>query len=296
MRAILRKNRKKLRNYEGYDGGMPRKSVALALSTHPGPSVAVSIVTLGLGLAVGLDPLRLALLGLSMLAGQLSIGLSNDWLDADRDRAVGRLDKPISRGDISVGTVRAAAWITCAIAFALAAPLGWAAETALLLIVGTGWAYNLGLKKTAFSVVPYVLSFGALPAFATLSRPEPAATAPWSLAVGGLLGAAAHFANTLPDLDDDRATGVNGLPHRLGRRASSVLTYVLLLGASVTEVFGAGGFGFVPGDAGLAANILITIFGVPMALRATRLHFRLIILAALIDVVVLVFAGSRLLG
>ncbi len=296
MRAILRKNRKKLRNFQRYDVGMARKPVVLALSAHPGPSVAVSIVTLGLGFAVGLDPLRLTLLGASMLAGQFSIGLSNDWIDADRDRAVGRRDKPISRGDVSVAAVRTAAWISLAVAVALAAPLGWAAEAALLWIVGTGWAYNVGLKKTAFSIVPYVLSFGALPAFATLSRPVPAAPALWSLLAGGLLGAAAHFANTLPDLDDDRTTGVNGLPHRLGRRVSSVLTYVLLLAASVTEVIGAGGFGFVPADVGLGASILITVVGISIAKRPTRLHFRMIIAAALIDVAVLVFAGSRLLG
>ena len=275
---------------------MPRKLGALVGSTHPGPSIAVTIVTIGLGIAVGLDPWRLILLTFAMLAGQFSIGLSNDWIDAERDRAVGRTDKPISRGDVSVATVRASAWIAAAVSFLLAIPLGWAAELALLLIVGTGWAYNAGLKKTAFSIVPYILSFGALPAFATLARPVPVAPAGWSLAVGGLLGAAAHFANTLPDLDDDRTTGVNGLPHRLGRRASSTLTYVLLLAGSITEVIGAGGFGFVPADVGLGASILIAVAGISLARRPTRLHFRMIIAAALIDAAVLVFAGARLLA
>lgn len=275
---------------------MPRKAVALALSTHPGPSLAVTVIMIGLGFGVGLDPVRLVLIGISMLAGQFSIGLSNDWLDAERDRAVGRQDKQITRGIIGVGAVRASAWICAAVSILAAVPLGWLAAAALIVIVGTGWSYNVGLKKTAFSIVPYILSFGTLPAFATLALPVPVAPAPWSLVVGGLLGAAGHFANTLPDLDDDRATGVVGLPHRIGRRASSIATYALLLVASGIEFAGCGGLGFLPADLGLGAGIVIAVIGISLARRPTRWHFRLIILAALLDVAVLVFAGSRLLA
>ncbi|HEY4269920.1 MAG TPA: UbiA family prenyltransferase [Galbitalea sp.] len=275
---------------------MPRKPLALLASTHPGPSIVVTIVEVGLGIAVGLDATRVVLLGFAMLAGQFSVGLSNDWLDAERDNAVGRTDKPITRGWISVGTVRTAAWVSLGISTLAVIPLGWLALVGLVFITGTAWAYNLGLKKTAFSIVPYVLSFGSLPALATLSLPDPAAPSAWSVAVGGLLGAAAHFANTLPDLDDDRTTGVNGLPHRLGRRLSSNLTYVLLLVAAVLEVVGAGGFGFVPADIGLGASIVIAVIGISMATQRTRWHFRFILLAAIIDVAVLLYAGSRLLA
>lgn len=275
---------------------MPSKAAALARSTHPGPSVAVTIITVGLGFGAGLDAPRLAFLGFSMLFGQLSVGLSNDWIDADRDAAVGRKDKPIALGLISAAAVRNAAWICVILMIALAIPLGWLAALVLFVAVGAAWSYNAWLKKTVLSIVPYVIGFGALPAIATLARPVPAAPAPWALGVGALLGAAAHFANTLPDLDDDAATGVVGLPQRLGRRASSALTYVVLLGASVLEFFGTGGLGFLPGELGLLASVVIAIIGGAMILRPTRWHFRLIILAAMIDVVVLIFAGSHILA
>ena len=63
-------------------------------------------------------------------------------------------------------------------------------------------------------------------------------TAPWWLvAAGGALGAAAHLANVAPDIEDDLATGVRGLPHRLGPVPSAItcavlaiLCFVLLLG------------------------------------------------------------------
>lgn len=277
-------------------GNAPPKIVALARSTHPGPSIAVTVITVLLGFGAGLDAVRLVFLGLAMLAGQLSVGLSNDWLDAERDRAVGRSDKPVALGWISVRAVRAAAWACAAAMAVLALPLGWPALTTIVVAIALAWVYNAGLKKTVFSIVPYILSFGALPAIATLSRATPEAPATWALGVGGLLGAAAHFANTLPDLDDDAATGVTGLPQRLGCRWSSALTYVVLLAASVLEFFGTGGIGFVPADIGLGFSIVIAIVGLSIILRPTRWHFRFIILAALVDVVVLVFAGSRILA
>jgi 4-hydroxybenzoate polyprenyltransferase len=265
-------------------------------SSHPGPSIAVTVITVGLGISSGLDPFRIVALGLAMLAGQLSVGLSNDWIDAERDRAVARADKPIALGEIGASTVRNAA-LACALAMVvLAIALGWQAELVLIVAVGAAWAYNAWLKKSVFSIVAYMIGFGALPAIATLSRAAPAAPSTWALGVGALLGAAAHFANTLPDLDDDRATGVAGLPQRLGRRLSSALTYLVLLAASVLEFLGTGGFGFVPGELGLAASIAIAVIGGAMILRPTRWHFRLVIIAAMIDVVVLIFSGSRILA
>jgi 4-hydroxybenzoate polyprenyltransferase len=165
-----------------------------------------------------------------------------------------------------------------------------------LVAIGAAWIYNLGLKKSVFSIVGFLVGFGVLPAIATLARPVPAAPALWATGVAALLGAAGHFANTLPDLDDDAATGVRGLPQVLGRRWSSALTYLILLAASILEFFGTGGFAFIPADIGLGAAIVITAVGGAMILRPTRWHFRSIILAALIDVVVLVFAGSRILS
>ncbi len=275
---------------------MPRMAAALARSSHPGPSVAVTVITVGLGFGAGLDAARLVFLGLSMLAGQLSVGLSNDWIDAERDAAVERKDKPIALGLVSAATVRTAAFVCAGLMIVLAIPLGWPAALALVLAVAAAWAYNAWLKKTVFSIVPYLIGFGALPAIATLARPVPAAPALWALGVGALLGAAAHFANTLPDLDDDAVTGVVGLPQRLGRGVSSALTYAILLGASILEFFGTGGLGFLPGELGLLAAIVIAVIGGAMIRRPTRWHFRLIILAALLDVVVLIFAGHRILA
>lgn len=275
---------------------MAKKVVLLVRSSHPGPSVAVTLIMVGLGFGAGLDAWRIVVLGFAMLFGELSVGLSNDWIDAARDAAVGRKDKPVALGLISPALVRNTAFVCAAISLTLIVWLGWAATLAFIGAIGAAWAYNAGLKRTVFSVLAYAVGFGLLPAVATLARAHPEAPAFWALIVGALLGIAAHFANTLPDLDDDAATGVSGLPHRLGRRWSSALTYLVLLVASGLEFWGTGGLPFIPGDIGLALAVVIAIIGASILNRPTRWHFRLIILASLVDVIVLIFAGRHILG
>lgn len=273
---------------------MPNAAVSLARSTHPGPAIAVTVVATVLGIGVGLEPWRVVVLALAVAANQASVGLSNDWIDAARDTAVGRLDKPVARGWISARAVRTAAFVTAGLSIALTLPLGLAATAAHAVFIVSAWAYNAGLKKTPLSVLPYIVSFGILPAVVTLSRAEPVVAAPWALVIGALLGIAAHFANVLPDLADDAATGVRGLPHRLGRRTVAVCSYLVLAAAALVGYLGAGTT--APGLAALVANAVIAVIGIVIAVRPTRWHFRLIIVAALIDVLVLALAGDRLLG
>lgn len=277
---------------------MPNKAVALALSTHPGPAAAVTVIAIVLGVGSGLEPWRIVLLGLAVAANQASVGLSNDWIDAERDRAVGRTDKPVAQGWIDVRRVRTAAFSTAALAVLLTLPLGWPATVAHTIFIASAWAYNAGLKSTPFSVLPYLLSFGLLPEIVTLSRAEPANAAPWAIGLGALLGIAAHFANVLPDLDDDRVTGVRGLPHRLGRRFSGITIWGVLAAAAVLAFVGPGGAPTAAHWAGLLLTVAISSGGTVLVLTRppSRLLFRLIIAAALIDVVLLTMAGDRLLA
>lgn len=273
---------------------------ALIRSTHPGPGFAVTVVAVLLGIAVGLEPWRVVVLGLALLFDQASVGLSNDWIDADRDRAVGRTDKPVALGQIHSSTVRNAAFVFAAAALLITLPLGPAATVVHAVTLASAWAYNAGLKNSRLSVLPYALSFGLLPAIASLARPVPALPAWWVYAAGALLGIAAHFANVLPDLDDDRRTGIRGLPHRLGLRRSIVITWVaLLLAAGAVTVGVATNAEGIPLFAviGLLISLTISIVGLVIALRqgVGRWLFRLVIVAALVDVAMLVLAGSRML-
>lgn len=272
--------------------------VLLFLSSHPGPSIAVAAICVVLGISAHLEIWRVAVIGLGVLLGQFSVGLSNDWIDAERDRRTGRLDKPVARGEIGARTVRNAAVTTGLAGLAITLLVGLPATGAHALFIVAGWSYNLGLKNSPASVVPYVVGFGVLPAVVTLALRAPALPAWWAVCAGATLGIAAHFANALPDIADDRATGIVGLPHILGARWSSLTTFAALAAASAFVVFGPGvALGVIQWvAAGLSA--VIVAFGVTLALTRPpgRLLFQLVILAALVAVASLVVAGMHLTG
>lgn len=270
---------------------------ALALSTHPGPAIAVTLVAVLLAISAGLPAWRVAVLGLAFLLNQASVGLSNDWLDASRDRAVGRTDKPVAAGLIAASTVRNVAVCCAVVAVALTVPLGWLATLAHAIFIVSAWSYNAGLKATAVSVLPYIVSFGLLPLVVTLARQPAGPAAFWALGLGAMLGVAAHFTNVLPDLADDERTGIRGLPHRLGRTGSGLVTCGALAIAALLAFFGPSGAVTVVQWLGLVLTLLLTAcIAVVLRQPPRRLLFQLIIAAALVNVVLLLFSGARLLG
>ncbi len=214
---------------------------ALAAACHPAPSVAVTGLAVLLALSAGASAGTAALVGLAVLVGQLSIGWANDWLDADRDRAAGRADKPVAARRIGRRSVRAAALVALVAVVPTSLALGSAAAAAHVVAVASAWSYDLRLKSTVWSWVPFALSFGLLPDVVTLALPARQAAPWWLVGAGALLGVGAHLVNVLPDLEDDRATGVRGLPHRLGRQLSAVSAAVLLVAATALTVVGPSG-------------------------------------------------------
>jgi 4-hydroxybenzoate polyprenyltransferase len=270
--------------------------VALLRASHPAPGLAVTGFSALLAASAGTGTTTGILLVAAVLAGQLSIGWSNDRIDVARDRAVGRPDKPLAAGALDLRTVdRAlAAAVLCCVGLSLA--LGWRAGLTHLGAVACGWLYNAGLKSTPFSWLPYAVAFAALPAVATLALPTPAAPAAWVLAAGALLGAAAHLANVVPDLADDDRTGVRGLPHRLGARGSLGLAAGLLLAASVVVALGPRRPPLLASWIGLGADAVLVLVALPAAVRnpMSRLPFQGIMGVAGIDLALLLVTGRHL--
>jgi len=118
---------------------------ALALACHPLPTVAVTAISAGLAALAGLGLERGLLLVTAILAGQLSIGWSNDSIDAARDLATQRSDKPVASGAVSPRTVGVAAVLALAVCVIASLALGWAAGLTSIVVAASGWAYNLGL-------------------------------------------------------------------------------------------------------------------------------------------------------
>jgi 4-hydroxybenzoate polyprenyltransferase len=279
-------------------GGRPgpvRTATALARATHLEPALAVTVVAVLLAVAADVSPGRTVLVGAAVLAGQASIGWCNDWLDADRDRAVGRRDKPVVQGAVSPGMLRTAALVAVAAAAVLSLLLGALPGLLLLVLVASGWAYDAGLKRTAVSPLPYLTGFGALPAGVVAAAPGAPGAPWWLVAAGAALGGAAHVANVAPDVADDLATGVRGLPHRVGPVPAAVAGAVLLGTATLLLVLGPAG---PPGVLGWAACALAAPAAVLAALagspRARRAAFPAVLLLTVLDVLLLLAGGAAL--
>jgi 4-hydroxybenzoate polyprenyltransferase len=258
---------------------------ALVRAAHAGPTLAVTVLTAALALAGDLGPGRSALVTAAVLTGQLSIGWSNDLVDSERDRQVRRGDKPLATGEVSARTVQVACAAALVATVALSLACGLPAGLVQLLLVAAGWAYNLGLKSTASSWAPYAVAFGGLPVFVTLAEPGAGLPAAWVPLAGAMLGVGAHLVNALPDLADDEATGVRGLPHRLGARWSPRVAVVVLVAASVLIAVGAGP---VTSAVSVAGLVLVAALAVAALVGGGRTPFRAALGIALVDVVLLV--------
>jgi 4-hydroxybenzoate polyprenyltransferase len=209
--------------------------MGLIKATHFGPTVLVVTISFFLSLTqfpwVGAVEVAVAI-----LAGQCVVGWTNDLLDSKLDRAANRNKKPMVAGSVDEFTLKQ--WIAIALGSALflslIGPLGIKGTFLHFLGLLSATAYNFGLKKTIFSVVPYIVSFGAMPWAIYLANGN---TPPAWIYLGFIcFSSAFHFLNVVKDLEVDISQGVRGLPQRLGRNASITIAGPLIISGFIVCV------------------------------------------------------------
>ena len=216
-------------------GAAVRRFLRALRIVHPFPTLlnvaatgALAFVAAGGAPPPGL----LARLLLVMLLAQCAIGVTNDCCDRDLDAAT-KPWKPIPAGLVRPATAGAQAVALAAAACALAATLGAGGLALAALGLSCGLAYDLWLKRTPFSAVPFMVAIPTLPlwVWTVLGEWRPALW--WLLPLGAPIGLALHLANTLPDIDADASQGVRGLAHRLGAARSMAAGWAAFGGALV---------------------------------------------------------------
>ncbi len=217
-------------------------ALSLVLAAHP---LYTSTVTLGVTAAAALTGRSTAEVGLvaaTVLTGQLTAGWLNDVVDRDRDREVGRLDKPVALGWIDPGTVTFSLAVAVLVLVPLSVANGTYAGLAYLGAVLAAWLADSGVKRTVLSWVPLAVSFGLLPAFLSYGGPGGGlhgGPPTWAMTVlAALLGIGIHFLRALPHLVQDNATGVRHLPLRVALRIGA--PRLLWLAVACTALVGAG--------------------------------------------------------
>lgn len=228
---------------------------------HLPPTLAVTAISAALGailLGQAAQPIgdRWAATVASVLGSQIFTGAINDLVDRTRDASAGRLDKPLVAGQLSPD---GAVWVASAglaLQVVASVPLGFLPLALGLAATGSALAYNLGVSRTPFSFVPYLVSFGLLPLWiaAGVGAPlERVAAAPLLVAP---FAAAAHLANAVRDFDADATLGSRDLAQVLGRRPAFLLAWgvAMMVGAGV-------GLGFVASGDATAAPMLLGLGG-----------------------------------
>ena len=200
--------------------------MGLLKAAHFGPTVLVVGITFVLALTQ-FSISDAAFIALAFLLGQLVVGWTNDLVDFPRDKAAERFNKPLVAGTITESTLKicVAIALVSALIVSLLSPLGISGSAIHFLALLSATAYNVKLKSTVLSVVPYVFSFGALPwAMYLAAGTQP----PTWIVLGFILFASAfHFLNVLKDMESDIAQQVMGLPQVIGRKKSIVTATIL---------------------------------------------------------------------
>lgn len=209
------------------------RTIVAARVIHPFPTLANVVATALFALVAARgwpDGGRLARLLVAMLCIQSAIGAANDAADVELDRAA-KPYKPIVAGALS----RRSAWLVAAAAAALAC------VTALSLGVGSwalamaglacGLAYDLGLKRTAWSVATYIVALPLLPLWVWTALGRFSSALLWAYPLGALLGVSLYLGNTAPDVAADARAGIYGAAHRLGERGAVLGSRLALVAA-----------------------------------------------------------------
>jgi 4-hydroxybenzoate polyprenyltransferase len=205
-------------------------------AAHFGPTVIVTTASFLLSLSQYsiIDSLRVAI---AIFAGQLVVGWSNDFIDAPLDIAAHRTKKPIVSKEINPEQLKKSILVAllAALLLSLFSPLGLTGTLIHFLGILSATFYNFKLKPTILSPIPYIVSFGALPWAIYL----PAGNHPplWLYLDFMLIAVAFHFFNVLKDFQWDINQGVLGLPQRLGRNASLVISISLVISAIFVLIY-----------------------------------------------------------
>jgi len=209
--------------------------VGYARATHFGPTLLVC--TAAFFLAFSQFSVRDSLeITLAIFCGQCTVGWSNDLIDQESDRLANRTNKPLVALKIFPNTLRTLIFTSLALAFlfSILGPLGIIGTTIHLLGIGSAMAYNLGLKRTIFSFVPYLISFGAMPW--AIYKGNDKSPPFWLYSAFAFFTIAFHFLNVIKDMDSDREQSIFGLPQRLGTKKSAVIAGALFLCGTIDVV------------------------------------------------------------
>ena len=172
----------------------------------------------------------------AMFGGQLAVGAVNELVDAELD-AVAKPEKPIPAGLVSWR----GAWVVTIGGLLLMAMLSlrFDLEAFVLLAIanGSGIAYSLWFKRTIWAWVPYLVSLPLIPIWVWAALDEIISGLFAIYPIGAAAVIAVQIAQSLPDIEGDRRTGVRTLAVAIGpEHAHHIAWGAMLLASALAAV------------------------------------------------------------
>jgi len=203
-----------------------RSLPALIRLAHPLPTALNGGVAAGLTLAAGGRSDQALLAAITMLGVHTSIGALNDLLDRGTDR--GRDEKPLTTGEVSERTARTVIATGAAIGLGAASLLGALSLQIAALGATLGYLYDVGIKRTWASFLPFAFGVALIPLFAwSAAGREPTLHILLLSAAAIPGGSALALQNALADFSLDVAAGMRSVVVRIGERNARVAAALL---------------------------------------------------------------------
>ena len=212
--------------------GMDRWLLRLRI-IHPFPTALNTLATVVLAFVAsrGQPPagtvVRMAVV---MLLIQSAIGATNDYRDRLLD-ARSKPWKPLAAGVLVPVTALRIGIAAAVLAALLATTLGLPGWLLAMAGLGLGLVYNVWLKRTPLSALPYLVAIPLVPVWVWTTLGAGVGAVLWLIPLGALAGLGLHLVNALADFDADNAGGAYGLAHLLGRQRALVLAWASMVAA-----------------------------------------------------------------
>jgi 4-hydroxybenzoate polyprenyltransferase len=231
---------------------------------HAVPIIVVMVATAAFAVVAaggwpGTGPMA-RLLG-AMLGGQLAIGAVNELVDAGID-AISKPGKPIPAGLVSRRGALTVAIGGLLLMTVLSLGFGVLSFLACALGTGSGIAYSLWFKRTIWSWIPYLVALPLLPIWVWISLDtiDPGLFAIYPIGAAAVI--AVQIAQSLPDIEADRRTGVRTLAVALGPWRARAACWGAMLAAAVLATSLAPALTDHPGYVWAAATLAVSLIGV----------------------------------
>ena len=209
---------------------MSTKLTGYMTIVHPLPSVAMTLTALVLSLPLNksytLD--KFLVFGLIILVENFIVGLVNDLLDFSYDKEV-KPNKPLVAGKITSLEARILLLLFIILLLLAFTKFNLIIDSIFILGICCGLSYDLGLKMTSLSFVPYVIAMPTLAIASRLVNGNLPDLLLWIYPLGALMSLVLHLTNQMNKAEESNKSGEHNLLQIIGVKNGQLLCVLVTI-------------------------------------------------------------------